>query len=212
MSQLVPSQHEPQDPPVPGSAPLGLRERKKINLRRSVQRAALRLFEEHGYDATTVEQIADAADISTSTFYRYFPAKEDVVFDDDFDPIFNQVLGADGNDSLVARVRAAIAAVATVAEDNREQMLTRLRLCASVPALRARQAAEGDKAFDFFIGLFSARTGRPVTDYQLRIATAAFSAALVESARYWGETHGSESLGQLQDEAISALEPILAKL
>jgi AcrR family transcriptional regulator len=197
---------------VAASPPLGLRERKKIKLRRSVQRAALRLFEEHGYDATTVEQIADAADISTSTFYRYFPAKEDVVFDDDFDPIFSQILGQPGDDTLIASVRAAIAAVAVVAEDNREQMLTRLKLCATVPALRARQAAEGDRSFDFFIELFAARTGRPIGDYRLRLVTATFSAALVESARYWGDIDGARSLGALQDEAITLLEPLFAAL
>ena len=72
--------------PLPSaSPPIGLRERKKIKLRRSVQREALRLFAEQGYEDTTVEQIADAADISTTTFYRYFPTKEDVVLDDDYD-------------------------------------------------------------------------------------------------------------------------------
>ena len=71
-----------------GSRPAqGLRERKKAKTRVAVQRHALRLFKEQGYDNTTVEQIADAAEISPSTFFRYFPTKEDVVLYDAMDPI-----------------------------------------------------------------------------------------------------------------------------
>jgi AcrR family transcriptional regulator len=197
---------------MPDSPPLGLRERKKIKLRRSVQGVALRLFAEQGYDVTTVEQIADAADISTTTFYRYFPIKEDVVFYDDYDPIFKHALDAGDDVPLVTTVRAAVAAVADAVEKERDDALTRMKLCAAVPSLRARQGAEGSKSFDFFIELFAARTGRAVDDYQLRITTAAFSAAQLEAARYWADAHGAQSLGQLQDDAVTLVEPLLIAL
>jgi AcrR family transcriptional regulator len=195
------------------SPPLGLRERKKIKLRRSVQREALRLFAEQRYEDTTVEQIADAADISTTTFYRYFPTKEDVVLDDDYDPIVEHVIGSrDDDEPLVTTVRAAIAAVAAAVEVDRDAALARLKLLASVPALKARQGAEGRKSLDFFIRLFSARSGRSVGDYQLRVTTAAFIAAQLEAARCWADADGAESLAQLMDDAVTLVEPLIAAL
>ena len=95
-----------QDP----ARPVGLRERKKARTRASIREHALRLFREQGYHATTVEQIAEAAEISPSTFFRYFPTKEDVVIQDDFDLIALESFERQPAElSVVAAFRAAVA-------------------------------------------------------------------------------------------------------
>src|ERR1700712_5130182 len=91
------------------TAPIGLRERKKIRTRAVIRDNAMRLFAEQGYTATTVDQIAEAADVSPSTFFRYFPNKEAVVLADDVDPLVIRALqDADPHLTPVAAVRQAL--------------------------------------------------------------------------------------------------------
>lgn len=66
-------------------APLGRRERKKAATRRAIADAALRLFLERGYDEVSIREIADAADVSTTTLFKHFPVKEALVFDREAD-------------------------------------------------------------------------------------------------------------------------------
>ncbi|MEV6103954.1 TetR family transcriptional regulator [Streptomyces sp. NPDC051940] len=63
----------------------GLREQKKAATRQALQQAALLLFEEHGFERTTVKDIAAAAGVTERTFFRYFPSKEDLVLGELFD-------------------------------------------------------------------------------------------------------------------------------
>ncbi|MBE1469974.1 TetR family transcriptional regulator [Kibdelosporangium phytohabitans] len=95
----------------------GLRERKKARTRTAIQQHALRLFKERGFQATTVEQIAEAAEVAPSTVFRYFPTKEDLAVLDDYysiaDAMSAAVAAQPPGVSPVEAMRAAFHAVFT---------------------------------------------------------------------------------------------------
>jgi TetR/AcrR family transcriptional regulator, regulator of mycofactocin system len=90
----------------------GLRERKKEQTRSAIEDAAFRLFAERGFQATTVADIADAADVAPRTFFAYFPSKEDVLFagfDEAFDALAERLRGRPPGESTFDALRAWIA-------------------------------------------------------------------------------------------------------
>ena len=113
---------------------VGLRERKRQRTLSEIQRVALDLFQRQGYEATTIEQIAEEAEVSPSTVYRYFPTKEDLVLNDEYDPVILAAIAAGPPDeSPVAAMRRAL--IATLVDANRgdraevfNDMLSRGRL------------------------------------------------------------------------------------
>jgi AcrR family transcriptional regulator len=116
----------------------GLRERKKARTRAEIQNQALRLFRDQGYDATTIEQIAEAAQVSESTFFRYFPAKEDVILWDELDPRLLAVFRAQpATLGPVAALRATLRElIAEISADQWAKQRERITLLLDVPALR----------------------------------------------------------------------------
>jgi AcrR family transcriptional regulator len=157
-------------PPETTPARPGLRERKKAKTRGSIQAHALRLFAKQGYHATTVEQIADAAEVSPSTFFRYFPTKEDVVLYDQFDPqLIEAFLAQPAELSAVAAVRRAMQFVfehAPAAETALE--FQRHELARSVPELRARMLDGFVSGLELFSDALAKRTGRRTDDIAVR--------------------------------------------
>ena len=103
--------------------------------------AAFALFEEHGYDATTVEHIAERAGVGRTTFFRAFPTKEDVIFPDHaavLDRIRARLATSTEDTSLVAVSEAARLVLGHYLSEG-DLARTRYRLTSSVPALRDRE-------------------------------------------------------------------------
>jgi AcrR family transcriptional regulator len=198
---------------LPDPPPPGLRERKKIKLRRAVRTEALRLFEMQGYESTTVEQIAEAAETSTTTFYRYFPTKEDVVLGSDASAMFEPVMATRPSDEpLSATISAALSAVVAAAEADREQTLARMRLIANVPALEARYAGQERRSVDLMARLLAGRTGRPADDYQVELVAFVLVAVLFTATRRWAADPDANPLATLTDQALTTIEPLLTAL
>ncbi len=153
------------EPPRPG-----LRERKKAKTRQAIQEHALRLFQEQGYDETTVEQIADAAEVSPSTFFRYFPTKEDVVLYDPFDPVLIAAFLAQPPElTPIAALRAAVRDALTSADtDWLEQQQERSDLLLSVPDLRRRMLEEFVGSLQPFAEALATRVGRRPDDFEVQ--------------------------------------------
>src|SRR6201982_2739366 len=118
--------------------PPGLRERKKIKTRQDIRREAFRLIDANGYAATTVEQIAEAAEVSPSTFFRYFPSKESLLLADDLDPLVLEAFKAQTPAlSPSQAIRRAYKDVLThLSEELLEFENTRQRLLFSIPELK----------------------------------------------------------------------------
>ena len=96
----------------------------------AIQRVAFRLFAEKGYDATTVEQIAAAADVSPATFFRYFPAKADLLSTDEFDPLLAErfVARPAGEDVVTATLATVRELFALMEPEDRDALLERTRV------------------------------------------------------------------------------------
>jgi AcrR family transcriptional regulator len=166
----------------PGDRPtVGLRERKKARTRAAIQTHALRLFREQGYDATTVQQIIDEAEVSESTFFRYFPTKADVVLLDDYDPlIIDAFLAQPPNLRPIQALRIAIRTVfEQLPSQEVSDQLDRMRLVFAVPELRAAMLDQFASSMRLLAEVVAERTGRQPNDTAVLTLAGAVVGAMV---------------------------------
>lgn len=200
------------DRSIGGSGP-GLRERKKARTRRSIQEHALRLFLSKGYEATTVEEIAAAAEVSHMTFYRYFPTKEDVVMADDYDPLlFEQIAARPAEEAVVETIRQGVGeGLSRVYATDRGALLARTRLILQTPALRARLWEQQVATERLIARALAARTGEEESDLRTRVVVSACLAAITTAILLWAENDAIDELPDLIGQALTALRTELCK-
>jgi AcrR family transcriptional regulator len=189
----------------------GLRERKKARTRASIREHALRLFREQGYQHTTVEKIAEAAEVSPSTFFRYFPTKEDVVLQDDMDVRMIEALERQPPGvAPLAALRAAFRQVMTgYSAADFEQMSEIMALTVSVPEVRARALDEFARTIAVTSEALAKRAGKPPDDLAVRTMAGAVIGVTMSVTMPWeGWTDARnirDTFGRI-DEALALLE------
>ncbi|MGW4273666.1 TetR/AcrR family transcriptional regulator [Streptomyces seoulensis] len=188
--------------------PPGLRERKKIKTRAAIRAATYALVEERGYDATTIEQIAERAEVSPSTVSRYFPTKEDIVLTDESDPVLLEELrsrpaGEPWPQSVRRVLRRAVGA--GVADDPAAVRL-RTRLMVEVPAVRSRMMESMSVTGRLLCTAIAERTGRDAQDLEVRVCAMSLVGALMETTLYWAENDHRDDLADLVDRTLTVLE------
>ncbi len=198
--------------PAPGTAaPGGLRERKKARTRASLREHALRLFREQGYQATTVEQIAAAAEVSPSTFFRYFPTKEDLVLQDDMDTRMIEALERQppGLAPLPA-VRAAVTETYTsYTAADLDLMQQNMTLTLTVPEIRARALDEFARTIGVMSEALAKRSGRPADDLAVRTVAGAIIGVIMSITlpwHGWSDRQNVEDMFVRIDRALAVLE------
>lgn len=190
-----------------------LRERKKAKTRALIQEIALRLFREQGYAATSIEQIAEIAEVSTTTVFRYFPAKPDLVIYDDLDARFLEAARAQPKDLNVVQVfRNSIQAVyggpmgPSPDSGGMDTLREREQLMWREPEVRAAMLAELVRTLRATVEFVAERTGRPADDDKVIATAGALSGVALAS---WFACEGDTSLARysrLLDAAAAHLE------
>ena len=187
--------------------PTGLRERKKVKTRLAIREHAMALFKDQGYDRTTVEQIAAAAEVSPSTFFRYFPSKEEVVLQDDYDALLIAAFHAQKADVPPLRaLRNAITEVfSSMPESQQAQEAERIRIMSAVPELRARMLAQVSEMIQMLADAVAERVGRESDDFEVRTFAGALVGVALGIAADPHDDPGLDYLNQF-DRALALLE------
>ncbi|KOS62257.1 TetR family transcriptional regulator [Lysinibacillus agricola] len=186
---------------------IGLRERKKAKTMAAIQMHALRLFREIGYHSTTVEQIAEAAEISPSTFFRYFPAKEDVLLTDNYDPLLIASFEEQPANitTLQAFRNAVISAMSNISVDELATVRERNMLIVTVPELRGAALNNLTQTMQMIAEMVAERIGRKSDDLEVRTFVGAVTGVNISMMFYYAENPEID-FARLLDEALSKLE------
>ena len=190
---------------------VGLRERKKARTREALQEAATERFARQGFDGTTVEEIAEACEVSPRTFFRYFPTKEDVLFAD----------AADRRERLLAVIAerpvdepafvALCAAMRTLTDDyrdDRDALVTRSRIVAASPHLQAYKAEHQHGWEAEVVDVLERRAlarHETIARDELMLVTAVTTAALRVALDAWVADPSAPDLGVLLDDEFARL-------
>ena len=191
---------------------VGLREYKRDRTRRELRETAIRLFAEDGYHETTVDDIAIAVGVSPRTFYRYFPNKEEVLFDASTDvraKVAEVLSDIDPAISLADAITEAVVEVAATYDGNAEQFQQLARILGASPELRSAGLEDLHRWEAVYVPIISRHLkGDPVTDATIGVlAGAVVSAQRIAHDRWMASGH-QQSMASHLKESLAILEPL----
>ncbi len=194
----------------------GLRERKRRALRDQLTDAAYALVEQRGFEAATVDAIAEAADVSRTTAFRHFPTKEDLLLgwlDDVRERLTAELQARPPGEPPLAAVRHALAALSAVYVAHRERTLRLARLAAGRPSVRARYLERKARWEELIAADVARRLGvDAAADLRPRLVAQSALAGASAATDLWLAGGGRGDLPALVDEALSLLEAGLGRV
>ncbi len=176
------------------AGPASLREKHAAETRQKILDEATALFIDQGFEATTIHEIAERADVSPRTFFRYFPTKEALLFHDleeRLDKIRDWIEQRPPGESPAQMLIAALCATVGEIESTPEQRALIVRLLSERPSLRSYQRTTIIERMEQQVtATLARRSGLDVHDRGLRALVAAISACFDVALRDWIE-HGT---------------------
>jgi len=186
-------------------AAVGLREQKKQRTQAALQRAALDLVAEHGFDHVTVDDIVAAAGVSKTTFYRYLNTKEDALLGNRGERLegLRSALAAQPPDlAPLEAVRAAVSEVAQRYQHDRRQMLALAKITRVTPSVAARSLEYDAALEDLLREYFARRDPDGAASLRPWIRAARVVATLRAARDYWLTRGAAVALPELVDDAL----------
>jgi len=192
------------------TVPEGRRETRKAETRRTLHEVGMRLFAEQGYEATTVEQIANGAGVSHMTFFRYFHGKDRLVLTEEYDPLLVDYLqGRPDDEPAVEMVRAALlGSLSVVYPQRKSELLQRWTLVSRTPALLALQAQRNTTVQQLVVEGLASHPGHERASLRTQVTASICLSAATTVSLIWARRGGSDSLLDLMDEAFDVIRSI----
>jgi AcrR family transcriptional regulator len=190
----------------------GLRDRKKQKTRLAIQDAALELFVEQGFDATTVEQIAALAEVSTATFFRYFKTKGEVIFGDNgfrTKDLERSIVNRPASDDDLQAIRDAMR-LEWIPSLDPIRVWRQTRAARTSALLRGLSADLGQSWQDVISRALAARHGLRTPDRQCDLTAAVALAVVSDAVNRWAQSDPPGDLAKAIDSGFALLSELHA--
>jgi AcrR family transcriptional regulator len=197
------------DKPASAAEP-GLRQRKRQQTRERLTRAAMALFHERGFEATTLDDIAAAADISRRSFFHYFASKEDVVFawhEEITAALIAAIAARPAGESMLAAAENAVLAMVRQIEPGEAIAMARLKR--DNPALQARDQVKYEQLERALAEALGKRAGHKADRLRARLVAMIATGAMRIGGELWTAEGAREKPEALVKRTFAAIRAIL---